>query len=67
MRAGGRIDYVEIPGTDLDKAREFLSGLFSWSFQEWGPDYFSATLGGRRFHFIDPVGTEFAMWSSVEQ
>jgi len=20
--------------------------------------------GGRRFHFIDPVGTEFAMWSA---
>ncbi|MDH3587141.1 MAG: VOC family protein, partial [Gammaproteobacteria bacterium] len=19
--------------------------------------------GGRRFHFIDPVGTEFAIWS----
>lgn len=21
--------------------------------------------GGQRFHFVDPVGTEYAMWSSV--
>ena len=21
--------------------------------------------GGRRFHFVDPVGTEYAMWSDV--
>jgi predicted enzyme related to lactoylglutathione lyase len=116
MNEEGRIDYVEIPVTDLEKTREFFSNLFGWSFQEWGPDYFSfndgrlecglrraeqaapatgvllvffsknlerdfervkklgATIsqeifdfpGGRRFHFVDPVGTEFAMWSSVE-
>ena len=23
--------------------------------------------GGRRFHFIDPVGTEFAIWSEVSE
>ena len=22
--------------------------------------------GGRRFHFVDPAGTEFAMWSATE-
>ncbi|MDH3430469.1 MAG: VOC family protein [Gammaproteobacteria bacterium] len=116
MNEEGRIDYIEIPVTDLEKAREFFSELFGWSFQEWGPDYFSfndgrlecgmrragqaapatgvllvfysknlerdmrrvrelgATIsqeifefpGGRRFHFVDPVGTEFAMWSSLE-
>lgn len=111
-----RIDYIEIPVTDLEKTREFFSKLFGWSFQEWGPDYFSfndgrlecglrraeqaapatgvlliffsknlerdlgrvkelgATIsqdifefpGGRRFHFVDPAGTEFAIWSSVK-
>jgi predicted enzyme related to lactoylglutathione lyase len=116
MNEEGRIDYIEIPVTDLEKTREFFSSLFGWSFQEWGPDYFSfndgrlecglrraeqpapatgvllifysenlerdlervkelgATIrqeifefpGGRRFHFADPVGTEFAMWSSAE-
>jgi predicted enzyme related to lactoylglutathione lyase len=115
MRAEKRIDYVEIPVTDPAKAREFLEGLFGWSFQEWGPDYLSfsdgrldgglrrsaepapatgvllvfysldlerdleqvrelgATIsqeiftfpGGRRFHFVDPVGNEYAMWSDV--
>jgi predicted enzyme related to lactoylglutathione lyase len=117
MRDEGRIDYIEIPVTDLDRAREFLSQLFGWEFQEWGPDYYSfndgrldgglrrseepapasgvllvfytqdidrdydrvkelgATIsqdvfefpGGKRFHFVDPVGTEFAMWTSSEE
>jgi len=115
MRAEKRIDYVEIPVTDLKKAREFFSELFDWSFQKWGDDYMSfndgrlgggfrraaepapatgvlivffstdidrdfdrvqelgATIsepifpfpGGRRFHFVDPTGTEFAIWSAA--
>ena len=109
-----RIDYVEIPVTDLEKTREFFVALFGWEFTEYGPDYFSfddgrlvggirrseepapangvlivffsedlerdyervkelgATIsqetfafpGGRRFHFADPAGTEFAIWSN---
>jgi len=116
MRAEGQVDYVEIPVTDLEKTRDFFAELFGWSFQEWGPDYFSfndgrldgglrraegaapasgvlliffsddlerdekrvktlgATIsqepfsfpGGRRFHFVDPAGTEFAMWTSAD-
>jgi len=114
VSAENRIDYVEIPVTDLKRTREFFSSLFGWSFQEWGDDYMSfndgrldggfrrstepapttgvllvfysenlerdvdrvkdlgATIsqdifsfpGGRRFHFVDPVGTEYAMWSA---
>lgn len=117
MRAENRFDYVEIPVTDLPKARAFLEGMFGWEFQEWGDEYFSfndgrldgglrkATEpapatgvlmiffsedlerdvervkslggkisqdifpfpGGRRFHFTDPVGTEFAIWSEVSE
>lgn len=113
MRAEARIDYVEIPVASLELTRDFLSSLFGWEFQEWGPDYASfsdgrldgglrrsqepaaatgvllvfystdleadvgrvqalgATIsqsifefpGGRRFHFVDPAGIEFAMWS----
>ena len=113
MRPENRIDYVEIPVTDLPRARAFLEAMFGWTFQEWGDEYlgfsdgnlnggvrkadvaapptgvllvfYSADLerdvervqelggrisqeifsfpGGRRFHFIDPVGTEFAIWS----
>jgi predicted enzyme related to lactoylglutathione lyase len=115
MRAEKCIDYVEIPVTDLKKAREFFSALFDWSFQEWGDDYMSfsdgrldggfrraanaasssgvlviffstnlerdldrvqslgATIsepifpfpGGRRFHFVDPTGNEYAIWSAT--
>lgn len=114
MRQENRIDYVEIPFTDLHKARDFFSAMFGWSFQEWGDDYMSfndgrldggfrrtaepapaggvlvvffsedlerdldrvqnlgATIsepiysfpGGRRFHFVDPTGSEFAIWSA---
>lgn len=116
MRDESRIDYVEIPATDLDKMRAFFEQLFGWKFQEWGPDYYSfndgrldgglrrsdeaapasgvllvffsqdlerdydrvkelgATIsqeifefpGGRRFHFVEPAGTEFAIWASTE-
>jgi predicted enzyme related to lactoylglutathione lyase len=117
LRDEGRVDYVEIPVTDLDKARTFFEALYGWKFQEWGPDYYSfsdgrldggfrrsdepapssgvllvfytddlerdygrvrelgATIsqepfefpGGRRFHFVEPAGTEFAMWTSTEK
>ena len=113
MRAENRIDYVEIPVTDLNKALYFFADLFGWTFQSYGDDYMSfsdgrmdggfrrssepapatgvlvvffsadierdfdrvqqlgATIsepvfsfpGGRRFHFVDPTGTEFAIWT----
>jgi hypothetical protein len=114
MNAENQISYVEIPVTDMKKARAFFESMFGWEFKEWGPDYLSfndgrlngglrgsdvpppshgvllvfysddlerdlervqrhgATIsqeifsfpGGRRFHFIDPVGNEFAIWSA---
>lgn len=117
MSVEKRIDYVEIPVTDLEKTREFFVALYGWEFTEYGPDYFSfddgrltggirrseepapasgvlivffsedlerdyervkelgATIsqeifafpGGRRFHFTDPAGTEFAIWSNNSQ
>lgn len=117
MRPENRIDYIEIPVTDLRKARAFFEGLFGWKFQEWGDEYLSfsdgrldgglrlapeaasptgvllvffsddlerdvervkelgATIsqeifsfpGGRRFHFVDPVGTEFAIWGESNE
>lgn len=45
MSAENRIDYVEIPVTDLKKARDFFAALFGWSFQEWGDDYMSFNDG----------------------
>lgn len=116
QRAERRIDYVEIPVPNLQKARIFFSELFGWSFEEWGDEYmsfndgqmdggfrlaeepapasgvlvifYSADLerdlqrvqdlgakisepvfsfpGGRRFHFIDPTGVEYAIWSAPD-
>ncbi len=113
MRSERQVDYIEIPVTDLPRAREFFAELFGWSFEEWGDEYMSfndgridggfrksdepapatgvlvifysddlerdvervtelgATIsqeifsfpGGRRFHFVDPTGNEFAIWS----
>jgi len=115
MRAEKRIDYIEIPVTDIHKAREFFAALFDWTFEDWGEEYMSfndgrldggfrlakhvapangvlvvffstdidrdfdrvqelgATIsepifpfpGGRRFHFVDPTGTEYAIWSAA--
>jgi predicted enzyme related to lactoylglutathione lyase len=115
MSTENRIDYVEIPVTDVPRARAFLEAMFGWTFREWGDDYlsfsdgrlnggirksdvpapptgvllvfYSADLerdvervrelggtisqdifsfpGGRRFHFVDPAGTEFALWSDA--
>ena len=117
MSTENRIDYVEIPVTDLKKTRAFFEALFGWTFQDWGDEYisfsdgrlnggfrlateatpsggvllvfFSEDLerdvervkelggtisqeifsfpGGRRFHFIDPVGTEFAIWGESNE
>ena len=113
MRAEKRVDYIEIPATDLEKVKTFFGALMGWEFQDWGPDYisfsdgrldggfrradkpapatgvlvvfFSRDLerdrdrvielgasisqdifdfpGGRRFHFIDPTGNEYAIWA----
>jgi predicted enzyme related to lactoylglutathione lyase len=117
MRPENRIDYVEIPVTDVARARAFLEAMFGWTFREWGDEYLSFSdgrlnggirkaddaetqngvllvfysddlerdvervqehggrisqeifsfPGGRRFHFIDPAGTEFALWSETAE
>jgi predicted enzyme related to lactoylglutathione lyase len=35
------IDYIEFPAGDLEKAKEFYSAVFGWSFEDYGPDYCS--------------------------
>ncbi len=110
-----KIDYLEFPAKDLEKAKAFFSAVFDWSFIDYGPDYvafsnagilggfyksdlssstesgsaltvfYSNDLaktqskienaggliiqaifsfpGGSRFHFSDPNGNEYAVWS----
>ncbi|NOZ43459.1 MAG: VOC family protein [Alphaproteobacteria bacterium] len=110
-----KINYIEIPASDLAATKAFFTRVFGWDFQDFGPDYaafsgqgtdggfyhsdlaascatgsvlvvlysddLAATAaevkaaggkiirdifafpGGRRFHFSEPSGNEFAVWS----
>ena len=111
-----KINYLEIPASDLAKTKTFFKAVFNWHFTDYGPEYMAfdqsagldggfylskqqarvetgsvlvvfyskdlaatqvkieqaggqicqavfAFPGGRRFHFLDPNGNEFAVWS----
>ena len=110
-----KINYIELPAKDIEKAKSFFSEVFAWSFEDYGPEYVSihnagidggfyksdlcvsakngsalvvlysnnlestqlkieksdgeilqaifSFPGGRRFHFADPNGNEYAVWS----
>ncbi len=109
-----KINYLELPASNLPATKKFFSKVFGWVFTDYGPEYiafekagiaggfwksngvmaaetsalvvfYSKTLlqtqakiekaggsilkpifdfpGGRRFHFSDPNGNEFAVWS----
>lgn len=34
-----RIDYLELPGSDLDALEAFYSAAFGWTFTDYGPEY----------------------------
>jgi D-aminopeptidase len=36
-----RVDYVELPVTDIGAAKAFYVSVFGWKMQDWGPDYTS--------------------------
>jgi len=115
MREHEKINYVEFPARDIEKAKAFFAEVFGWKFEDFGDQYtafadqgldggfflsdkrasaqeggalivfysenLEATLakiekaggiitkpvfsfpGGRRFHFGDPNGNEYAVWS----
>jgi len=115
MREHEKINYVEFPARDIEKAKAFFAEVFDWKFEDFGDQYtafadqgldggfflsdkrasaqeggalivfysenLEATLakiekaggiivkpvfsfpGGRRFHFGDPNGNEYAVWS----
>ncbi|MFT6986363.1 MAG: putative enzyme related to lactoylglutathione lyase [Psychromonas sp.] len=118
MSAHQKINYLEFPSKDLLKTKSFFSSVFSWQFNDYGPQYsvflgaginggfYLSTLnactkngsvltviyssnitataekikqaggeiikpifsfpGGVRFHFTDPNGNEYAVWSEQE-
>ena len=40
-----RVDYVELPATDLGAMADFYGQAFGWKFTEFGPDYTSFADG----------------------
>ena len=40
-----RIDYIELPATDIEETRKFYADVFGWEFTDYGPDYTSFTDG----------------------
>lgn len=37
----GQVDYVELPGSDVARAKGFYERAFGWKFTDYGPDYTS--------------------------
>jgi hypothetical protein len=46
MREDGKIDYVELPGTELGATRRFYEAAFGWRFVEYGPTYLAFENAG---------------------
>ncbi|PCK07527.1 MAG: glyoxalase [Alteromonadaceae bacterium] len=117
MNEHEKINYVEFPARDIQKAKDFFSEAFGWEFEDYGSEYsafsnqgldggffksdqsvstengsalivlFSSDIestqskvedaggkvikpifpfpGGRRFHFADPNGNEYAVWAET--
>ena len=40
-----RIDYIEFPATDIAATKTFYSGVFGWTFTDYGPNYTSFADG----------------------
>jgi hypothetical protein len=40
-----RIDYIEFPAADIQETKSFYSGVFGWTFTDYGPDYTSFSDG----------------------
>lgn len=39
MREDGKLDYLELPATDMAAHKAFYASAFGWVFQDYGPDY----------------------------
>jgi predicted enzyme related to lactoylglutathione lyase len=46
MREDGKIDYVELPGTDLQATKDFYEQAFGWTFVDYGPQYAATDNAG---------------------
>ena len=51
MPADGRLDYIELPGSDIPATKKFYGSVFGWSFVDYGPDYVAFDSAGRQGGF----------------
>jgi predicted enzyme related to lactoylglutathione lyase len=51
-----RIDYIELPASDVLAAKKFYSAVFGYTYQDWGPDYADAN-DGRLSHGLTSAGS----------
>jgi predicted enzyme related to lactoylglutathione lyase len=52
-----KVSYIEFASTDIERTKKFYGAVFSWGFQDWGPDYISfagAGVEGGGFYKTDP-------------
>ena len=40
-----KIDYIEMPATDITRTQEFYTAVFGWKFEDYGPEYTSFSDG----------------------
>lgn len=52
-----RIDYIELPATDIGATKRFYGEAFGWRFTDYGPDYTSFEDGrlSGGFHRVETV------------
>ncbi len=45
MATHPKIDYIELPASDLDAVQAFYSAVFGWTFESYGDEYLAFTDG----------------------
>ena len=41
LKPENQIDYIELPGAQIEKTKAFYHSVFGWKFTDYGPDYTS--------------------------
>jgi len=51
MNEHEKLNYLELPASDLDAVREFFESVFGWKFTLYGADYMDSDGGGMMVGF----------------
>lgn len=57
MREDGKLDYLELPGGELEAVKTFYGAAFGWTFQDYGPSYAAFDEGLDGGFDADPEAT----------